>query len=83
MSNRMVIRDAKTLGAQIRRHRRSASLSQSALGEIACLRQATISSLENGDGGTLDTVFAVFTALKLELELQSRTAASDDLGDMF
>ena len=79
----MIVRNAKLLGAQIRRHRRLSGLSQTSLGELTGLRQATISSLENGSGGTLDTVFVVLSALKLDLSLLDRSVANDNLGDIF
>jgi HTH-type transcriptional regulator/antitoxin HipB len=42
------------------------------LGARTNLRQATISSLEAGEGATLDTVFPVITHLKLELHMDKR-----------
>ena len=54
-----VVRSPKLLGEALRRARRAAGLTQTELGQRTNLRQATISSLENGEGATLDTVFAV------------------------
>ena len=78
-----VVRSPKLLGEALRRARRSAGLTQTELGQRTNLRQATISSLENGEGATLDTVFAVLTVLKLDLELAARTDAVPALDDLF
>lgn len=78
-----VIRSPKMLGEALRRLRRSAGLTQKELGVRTNLRQATISSLENGEGATLDTMFAVLTALKLELQLAERSHAAVALDELF
>jgi HTH-type transcriptional regulator/antitoxin HipB len=71
------------LGDALRRARRAAGLTQKELGIRTNLRQATISSLENGEGATLDTMFAVLTVLKLELQLAERSQATVALDDLF
>jgi HTH-type transcriptional regulator/antitoxin HipB len=78
-----VVRSSKTLGTAFRRARRIAGLTQKELGTRTSLRQATISSLENGQGATLDTVFTVLTVLNLELQLTERTASAPTLDDIF
>jgi HTH-type transcriptional regulator/antitoxin HipB len=78
-----IIRSSKTFGQALRRARRAAGLTQAELGARTQLRQATISSLENGEGATLDTVFAVLTELKLEIQLGDRSTAAPALDDIF
>jgi HTH-type transcriptional regulator/antitoxin HipB len=80
---RNIIRSAKTLGSSIREARRAAGLTQSDLGLKTALRQATISSLENGEGGTLESLFKVLTALKLEMRLEARSTSRSDLDEIF
>lgn len=67
----------------MRNARQDAGLTQRELGARTNLRQATISALENGEGGTLDTVFAVLTYLKLELEIAERSQSTTALDDIF
>ena len=78
-----VIRSSQTLGLALRRARLAAGFTQSELGARTNLRQATISGLEKGDGATLDTVFAVVTFLKLELQLTERSQSTPALDDIF
>lgn len=78
-----VIRSPQALGNAVRRARRAAGLTQKGLGARANLRQATISNLEKGEGATLDTLFAVMTCLKLELQLNRRSTAPAALDDIF
>ncbi len=74
-----IARTPKQVGDAIRRHRRSQGLKQKELGDKTQLRQATISGLEAGEPGTrLRTLFAVLTALNMELVIRSRTKASND-----
>ena len=80
---RTVIRSAKTLGSSLRGARRAADLTQSDLGLKTGLRQATISNLENGEGGTLESLFKVLTALKLEMRLETRSTSQPDLDEIF
>lgn len=80
---RTVIRSAKTLGSALREARRAAGLTQRELGQKTSLRQATISSLENGEGGTLDSLFKVVTELKLEMRLETRSTSPADLDEIF
>lgn len=67
-----VVRDEKQLAAALRRERKRADLTQAELAVSAQKRQATISNLEGGAGGTLDTLFSVLRALELELIVRPR-----------
>lgn len=79
-----IARTSKQIGAAIRRRRRKAGLSQSDLGAKTKLRQATISALENGESGTrLRTLIDVMAALDLELVIQERSKAGEDIEDLF
>ena len=73
------------LGAYLRRARKAKGLTQSGLADTVSKRQATISNLESPAGGaTLETLFAVLSALDLELVLRPRTKGSrDSLADIF
>ena len=80
---RSVIRSTKALGSTIREARRMAGLTQFDLGRKTSLRQATISSLENGEGGTLESLFKLMTELKLEMRLETRSTSQPDLDEIF
>ena len=80
----LVARNEQQLAAALRRHRKKASFTQSDLAGRINKRQATISGLETGKGGTLDTLFAILGALDLELVVRLRTKTrAVDLEDMF
>ena len=79
-----IARNAKQLGAILRRARKLAGVSQSALGEHVHMRQATVSRVEMGAPAIqLSTVTDILYALKLELVVRPRTVGgsldSDDL----
>lgn len=75
-----IIRNEKQMGAELRRARRRAGLSQSTLGERVHLRQATVSRVESGEPAVqLSTVMALLAALDLELVLRPRSKDLDDL----
>lgn len=79
-----VFRTPKQLGMELRRHRKSRGLSQGELGLRINKRQATISTLEAEGSATLSTLFAVLSALDLELCIQPRNkSARSKLGDIF
>ena len=80
-----IARNAKQLGAILRRVRRLAGISQSELGERVHMRQATISRLEMGAPAVqLHTVTEILYALKLELVVRPRTkSGGDSIEDMF
>ncbi|HEX3363918.1 helix-turn-helix domain-containing protein [Phenylobacterium sp.] len=73
------------LGAYLRRARKTKGLTQDSLAEQINKRQATVSNLESPEGGaTLETLFAVLSALDLELVVRPRTKGNrDSLGDIF
>ena len=77
-------RTLEQLGATLRRFRKQQSLTQGDLGALINKRQATISTLEAGQGGTLETLLAVLSALDLELVVRPRSkGTSAALGDIF
>lgn len=78
-------RTAKQIGAIVRRARRNAGLTQSALGKRVGLRQATISKLEAGEPATrLSTMLDALTALGLQITIDSRgKKPRQDLEDLF
>ena len=78
-------RTPRQLGSEIRRARRRLGLTQTQLANKTCLRQETISLIENGNPATrLDTILGVLAALELELlvAIRSRGDASD-IEDIF
>lgn len=67
-------RDSRQIGNLIRNERRRKALSQTALASMAGLRQASISSIENGSPNTkLQTLLTVLAALGLEFQIAPRT----------
>lgn len=69
-----IARTVKQLGAILRRARTQAAHSQSSLGELIHMRQATISRLEDGAPAVqLQTFMEVLAALNLELVVRTRT----------
>jgi len=77
------MRSARTLGPAIREARRESGLTQTDLGLKTGLRQATISNIEKGEGGTLESLFKILTVLKLEMRLETRSIAGPDLDALF
>jgi len=67
------LRTQNQLGAELRRYRKKKNLTQDDLSRLISKRQATISSLESDGSGTLETLFAVLSALDVELVLRSRS----------
>ena len=78
-------RTAKQIGAIIRRTRRSAGMSQAALGAKIGMRQATISKLERGEPATqLVTLLDALSALGMEIIIDKRgRIVAKDLEDLF
>lgn len=75
--NSQIARTPTQIGEAIRRRRKALHLTQTALGNKARLRQATISDLETGEPGTeLRTLLDVLATLELELVIRPRTKAS-------
>ena len=71
----LIARNAKQLGAAIRRNRKKQGLTQSALADRMHSRQATISTLEKGEAA-LSTLIDALTALNLEVVVRPRSKAS-------
>lgn len=79
-----VFRTSKLFGAALARQRKAKGLTQSGLAAKVNTRQATISDLENGKGGTrLDIVFAILAALDLDITLQVRSGGKSKMTDIF
>jgi HTH-type transcriptional regulator/antitoxin HipB len=77
-------RTPKQLGAELRRYRKKRNLTQAALSRQIDKRQATVSNLESIGSGTLETLFAVLSALDLELALRPRSKSERvKLGNIF
>jgi HTH-type transcriptional regulator/antitoxin HipB len=71
----IIARNARQLGAAIRRNRKRQGLTQAALAQRMHTRQATISTLEKGEAA-LGTVIDALTALDLEIVVRDRSKAS-------
>ena len=70
-------RSAKQIGNEIRRQRKRRKLTQSMLGEMVGLRQATISEIESGNPATkLETILNVLATLDLEFQIATRSKYS-------
>ncbi len=69
-------RTVQQLGAALRRYRKQHNLTQDELAARINKRQATISSLESGEGGTIETLYAILSALELELVVRPRSKGS-------
>lgn len=78
-------RTPSQIGNLIRRARRKRGLNQTQAGELAGLRQETISLIETGHAAVrLDTLLALLAALDLEFRIVPRTKGSPaDLEDIF
>ena len=64
------INTPEMLGVALKRLRKNTGMSQDQLASMINMRQATISDLENGRG-TLDSLFKVIQALKLNVVLSN------------
>lgn len=80
-----IARNERQLGAILRRARRQAGLTQTALGTHIHLRQGTVSRLEAGEPAMqLRTLMAALSALGLELVVRPRSKGSEsDIEDLF
>jgi len=77
-------RTQKQLGGELRRYRKKLGRTQAEISQLIGKRQATISNLESEGGGTLETLFAVLSALDLELAVRPRSKGERiKLGDIF
>lgn len=81
----LVARTPQQMGDALRRFRKLKQLTQRDISGQVGMRQATISSVENGDPGTrLKTLTEILRALNLELVLRERGKTRDvDLEDIF
>ncbi len=73
MAKNILIENINTpemLSVALRRLRKNSGMTQNELAAIVNMRQATISDLENGRG-TLESLFKVIQALKLNLALSN------------
>jgi HTH-type transcriptional regulator/antitoxin HipB len=78
------LRTQKQLGAELRRCRKKLGMSQAQLGRLIDMRQATISNLETEGSGTLETLYAVLSALNLELTIRARSQTDrTKIGEIF
>jgi HTH-type transcriptional regulator / antitoxin HipB len=78
------LRTQTQLGAELRRYRKKKNLTQDSLRRLIGKRQATISSLESSGNGTLETLFAVLSALDVEFVLRPRSRSGRaKIGDIF
>jgi HTH-type transcriptional regulator / antitoxin HipB len=79
-----LVRSPKQLGALIHNARVSRNLTQQALADLVGTGQKTVSRIEGGQPGTkLDTLFGIFAALDLDLQLGPRSKSGADLGQIF
>ena len=78
-------RSAIQIGNIVKRQRRAAGLTQNNLAERLGVRQATVSSVEAGAGGTkLSTLLDMLAALNLELTVAPRSSGTPTaLEDIF
>ena len=68
-----VIRAISDIGPALRALRKKNGLTQNKLSKLTRVKQQTISAIENGSQrANLKTLFAILSALKLELIVQSR-----------
>lgn len=83
--NEQIARTEKQLGAVLRRARKLAGLTQSALGDRIHLRQGTVSRLEAGEPAVrLRTLMETLSALSLELVVRPRSQGSaTEIEDLF
>ena len=78
-------RNPKQIGNIIQRARKKRALNQTELGNLAGLRQETISLIETGNPATkLETILSVLAALDLEFRIVPRSKAhADNIEDIF
>jgi HTH-type transcriptional regulator/antitoxin HipB len=78
-------RDPKQIGNIVQRARKKRGLNQTELGNLAGLRQETISLIETGNPATkLETILPVLAALNLEFRIVPRSKSQpSDIDDVF
>jgi HTH-type transcriptional regulator / antitoxin HipB len=81
----IIARDARQLGAIVRRLRKSRKLTQDRLAALMSVRQATVSRLEQGAPTTqLGMLMDALSALDLELVVRPRTKGQvQEIEDLF
>ncbi len=73
-----LVRNPVQLGNIVRRARKAKGLSQSELGRLAGMRQATVSEIETGHAALrLDTLLSLVSALDLDLKVGTRGGDTD------
>ena len=82
---RSLARTPQQIGSLIRNARKKRGLNQTQLGDMAGLRQETISLIESGNPATkLETILTVLAALDLEFKITPRTKSTvSDMEDIF
>lgn len=80
--NEMLCRQPEALANAFRRRRRLMKLTQSEVGQRACLRQATISDFEAGRDDMMPTLFRLLMVLDLEIVVRERTKGPE-IEDIF
>lgn len=80
-----LVRTPKQIGNHIRRIRKKRGLTQTQIGQLAGLRQETISLIEAGNPATrLETILAVLAALDLEFRIGARSKSdAADIENIF
>ncbi len=83
MSN--LARTPRQIGSIIQRARKKRAWSQMKLAEQAGLRQATVSTIENGEkSAKLETILAILAVLDLELRIGQRSKGhGSDIEELF
>jgi len=75
-------RTPKDIGHALRQERKQQQMSQQTLASRSGVWQETISKIENGSPGTrLETIFDLFAALNLEIQISDRSIGSTDFLD--
>lgn len=73
-----IARTPAQIGALLSRRRRQRGLTQAQLGDIAGLRQATVSRIEAGsEAARLETLCALLAGLDLELQIVQRSRSPE------
>jgi len=75
----MLIRSPKELGLLAISQRKKLKLSQTAVGNLVGLKQATISAFENKPESTkLETLFHILSAIQLDIQVASKNQTGKD-----
>jgi HTH-type transcriptional regulator/antitoxin HipB len=69
----LIARNSREIGAAVRRNRRKLNLTQNEMAARMGSRQATISSLENGQPASVSTLIDALAALDLEMVIRPRS----------